>query len=341
MLTYVLLAAAFGLTASAGLVAAASFWAQRRMLLDRPNDRSLHVHPTPRGGGIGIVLPVCIAIASIGLLAPETGIAATWLVGVGLLMAALGLIDDMRHVPAVVRLIAHVCAAGLVVFGIGVWRILEWPGLLHVELGWAAVPFTILVVVGLTNAYNFMDGVDGIAGLQGVVAGLGWVAAGYWVQNPLLAVSGAVIGAASLGFLLFNWQPASVFMGDVGSSFLGFLLAALAVYAGSRSPAMATGGILFVWPFVFDTSFTFLRRAKRRENVLAAHRSHLFQRLVLSGVSHRAAALLYGALAAFGVLVGTFVAREARFASIAGALVIAALATGVWIAVIRRERARM
>lgn len=285
------------------------------------------------------MLPVCVAMVTVGRLAPEAAPVAAWLAGLGLLMAAVGLADDVRHLPAVARLIAHVCAAALVVFGIGAWRTLEWPGLLHLELGWAAVPFTIVVVAGLTNAYNFMDGIDGIAGLQGVVAGAGWAAVGYMLPDPLLLVSGAAIAASSLGFLFFNWQPASVFMGDVGSSFLGFLLAALAVYAASRSPAAATAGLLFVWPFVFDTTFTVLRRARRRENLLAAHRSHLYQRLALKGMSHRAASLIYGTLAAIGVLVGLCVARESRTASMAGAVVIAALAAGVWIAVVRRERA--
>jgi UDP-N-acetylmuramyl pentapeptide phosphotransferase/UDP-N-acetylglucosamine-1-phosphate transferase len=183
-----------------------------------------------------------------------------------------------------------------------------------------------------------MDGVDGIAGGQAVVAGIGWIAVGYAIQDPLLVVVGTVLAAASAGFLLFNWAPASVFMGDVGSSFLGFLLAALAVYAAARSPASATAGMLFVWPFVFDATFTFLRRAGRRENVLDAHRSHLYQRLVLTGVSHRTTALLYGALAAIGVAVGIAVAREARIVSFVGALVIGALGATLWLVVVWRER---
>jgi len=339
MLSYILWAGGAGLISSVGLVAAARYWAQRSMLLDHPNERSLHVRPTPRGGGIGIVVPICFAIGSVGVMEPATKAAATWLASVGLLIATVGLVDDVRGLPAVTRLVAHVSAGALVVAGIGVWRTFAWPGLLFVDLGWAAVPFTVLLVVGLTNAYNFMDGVDGIAGSQGFVAGFGWIGAGYALQDPLLVVAGAVIAMASFGFLLFNWSPASVFMGDVGSSFLGFLLAALAVFAAPRSPATATAGILFLWPFVFDTAFTFLRRVGRRENVLGAHRSHLYQRLVLTGVSHRTVALLYGALATVGVAVGNAVAREAAIASRAGALLIGALAAGLWLAVIWRERA--
>ena len=338
MLNEILWASGAVLTAALGLVAAARHWALQSTILDHPNDRSLHVRPTPRGGGIGIVIPVCFAIAGMAVLVPGTRAAGIWLAGVGLLVAAVGLIDDVRGLPAAARLVAQVSAAALVLLGIGAWRTFVWPGICSISLGWAAVPFTLLVVVGLTNAYNFMDGVDGIAGSQGVVAGFGWIGAGYAIQDPLLAVVGAVIATASLGFLFFNWSPASVFMGDVGSSFLGFLFAALAVYVADRSPAMATAGILFVWPFVFDTAFTFLRRAGRRENLLRAHRSHLYQRLVLTGVSHRTVAVLYGALATVGVVVGNAVAREAKVASIAGALLIGALAAGLWLIVIWRER---
>jgi UDP-N-acetylmuramyl pentapeptide phosphotransferase/UDP-N-acetylglucosamine-1-phosphate transferase len=339
MLTHVLLAAAVTMAASTGLVAAVRSGAQRRRLLDHPNDRSLHVRPTPRGGGIGIALPVSLAVVSAGLLWPETWIAATCLAGVGLLIAAVGLIDDVRGLPAVGRLIAHASAAGLVIAGIGTWPTLVWPGLLHLDLGWAAVPFTILLIAGFTNAYNFMDGADGIAGSQAVVAGIGWCGAGLAIHDPLLAVAGAVIAAASLGFLFFNWPPASIFMGDVGSSFLGFSLAALAVHAAQRSPAAATAGMLFVWPFVFDAAFTLLRRTGRRENLLAAHRGHLYQRLVLTGVSHRAVTLLYAALAAIGLVVGHFVGRGAAIPSIAGALLVALLAGALWRVVVWRERA--
>ncbi len=338
-MSYVLWAGGAGLIASVGLVAGARYWAQRRMVLDHPNDRSLHLRPTPRGGGIGIVAPVCLAMGAVGLLVPETADAAIWLTGVGLLVAAVGLADDVRGLPALTRLAAHVIAGVLVVLGIGAWRSFGWPGLGVLDLGRAAVPFTVLLIVGLTNAYNFMDGVDGIAGSQGLVAGLGWTAVGYALQDPLVTVAGTVIACASLGFLFFNWSPASVFMGDVGSGFLGFMLAALTVFVSPRSHAAAAAGILFVWPFVFDTAFTILRRAVRRENLLRAHRSHLYQRLVLTGVSHGTVALLYSVLAMAGVAVGIAVLHQARLASIAGVLLIASLAAGLWSIVISRERA--
>lgn len=340
MLTYILSAAAAGLIVSVGIVAAAKRWAERRRFLDHPNERSLHVNPMPRGGGIGIVVPVCVAMSGLALMAPETRFAACWLTGVSLLMAGVGLIDDVRGLPAVTRLTVHVLAAGALGVALGAWPTLEWPGLLHVDLGGAAVPFTVLLLAGFTNAYNFMDGVDGIAGSQGVVSGLGWTAAGYAVQDPVLAVAGAVIATSSLGFLFFNWPPASVFMGDVGSSFLGFLLAALAVYASHRSAVTALAGILFVWPFVFDTAFTLFRRAGRRENLLIAHRSHLYQRLVLTGMSHRTVTLTYATLAAIGVAVGLCLVCKLATASAVGGVVIVGLAFALWRFVITRERAR-
>jgi UDP-N-acetylmuramyl pentapeptide phosphotransferase/UDP-N-acetylglucosamine-1-phosphate transferase len=239
-----------------------------------------------------------------------------------------------------VRLVAHVVAAALVVAGIGTWQTLSWPGLAQFDLAWAAVPFTVFVVTGFVNAFNFMDGIDGIAGSQAVIAGIGWVGVGYAIQDPLVAATGAAIAGASLGFLRFNWSPASIFMGDVGSYFLGFLLMALPVYVAQQSPAAATAGMLFVWPFIFDAAFTFVRRAVRREHLLSAHRSHLYQRLVLTGVSHRTMTLVYAGLAAIGVGVGHAVLNGFESLSMAGALLIGGLAVALWLTTVRRERSR-
>jgi UDP-N-acetylmuramyl pentapeptide phosphotransferase/UDP-N-acetylglucosamine-1-phosphate transferase len=285
------------------------------------------------------VVPVCLALAGVATFVPGVRATATSLLGAGLLIAAVGLADDVRGLPALTRLAAHVLAAVVVVLGIGTWRTLAWPSIVSLDLAWGAIPFTILWIVSLTNAYNFMDGIDGIAGAQGLAAGVGWTAIGLMSGEPLLYVVGAVTASASLGFLFFNWSPSSIFMGDVGSSFLGFLFAALAVAVPSGSPELGTSGLLFVWPFVFDSGFTLLRRARQRENLLHAHRSHQYQRLVLAGMSHRTVAFVYGALAGVGVLVGIAVARGAGVASIVGALAICSLAAGLWAAVVIRERA--
>jgi len=332
--------AAGSLVLSIGLVRATRRWAPRLSVLDHPNDRSLHTHPTPRGGGLGIVIPVCLALAGSAVFMPGVRATAGSLLAGGLLVAVVGLIDDVRGLPVLTRLAVHIVAAGLVVVGVGTWRTLAWSPLISLDLAHAAVPFTIVWIVSLTNAYNFMDGIDGIAGAQGLAAGLGWTAIGVMIDEGLLAIVGAVTASASLGFLFFNWSPSSVFMGDVGSSFLGFLLAALAVSPPSSSPEISTAGLLFVWPFAFDAGFTLLRRATRRENLLRAHRTHLYQRLVLAGMSHRTVALLYAGLAGAGVASGIAVARGSGEWSLALAALLPLQGGLLWVTVLIRERAR-
>ncbi len=308
------------------------------MILDHANERSLHHDPTPRGGGIGIAVPVSLGLFFLSGAPGPWAVAGIWMAGAGAIVASAGLVDDILTLPAVPRLVVQLFAAWLLTQGIGEWRLLTWPGLFTVDLGQAAPVVTVLLLVGLTNAYNFMDGVDGIAGTQGILAGAGWVGIGYAMQEPALASIGAILATTSLGFLLFNWPPASIFMGDVGSCFLGFVLAALTIHVATRSPVAATAGLLCVWPFIFDTAFTLVNRMRRRENVLRAHRSHLYQRLVLSGSSHQSVTVLYGALAAAGAAVGNAMVRESAPAAIAGAVLIAMLACGLWWVVVLQER---
>lgn len=160
--------------------------------------------------------------------------------------------------------------------------------------------FIFLWVVWLTNAYNFMDGIDGIAGLQAVVAGVGWLAAGIVLQQETIWFYGGILAFSGFGFLIQNWQPAKIFMGDVGSAFLGYTFAVLPVLAVGRSEK--TFGQLFItaaallWLFIFDTVFTFCRRALDAEKVWKPHRTHIYQRLVARGFSHRRVAAVYAAL---------------------------------------------
>jgi UDP-N-acetylmuramyl pentapeptide phosphotransferase/UDP-N-acetylglucosamine-1-phosphate transferase len=248
-------------------------------LIDLPNERSSHAVPKPRGGGMAIVL---ITLAGSALwMTPRIAVAAA----AALVIAAVSFADDLRHLPATLRLAVQIVAALAV-------------ALLFVP--WVWVPLAVLWIVGLTNAYNFMDGIDGIAGGQAVVAGLAWGWLGTRAGEPALAAIGLLIAGSSAGFLLYNWQPARIFMGDVGSAFLGFTFAALAVIGARANPKLAVAGVLVVWPFVADALFTFLRRAWRRERVMEAHKSHLYQRLNQRGLSHAAVASIYIALAAAG-----------------------------------------
>jgi UDP-N-acetylmuramyl pentapeptide phosphotransferase/UDP-N-acetylglucosamine-1-phosphate transferase len=281
-------------------VAAVRRVAERRRILDLPGARSLHTHPVPRGGGLAIVMVCLGALVVLHFVdVPPSPLFAGWVLLGGGLVAGVSWVDDLRSLPALARFSAHVAAAACVLVAVGTTQVVEMPLVGELHLAWLGPPLVLLWVVGLTNAYNFMDGIDGIAGAQAVVAGVGWLLlAG---SNPVIAVIGLVLSASSLGFLLHNWPPAKIFMGDVGSAFIGYILAVMTIIARRSDTRLAFVGFLFVWPFVFDTVFTFLRRLRRGENVLAAHRSHLYQRLVIAGFSHQFVTLLYAALAALGV----------------------------------------
>ena len=291
-----LLAALAGAIVTATMTPILAAWARRGNYLDIPNHRSSHAVPTPRIGGVALVLGVSTGALILDL--SGTGLdRRTVIVLAGALgIAVLGLIDDFRHVPALVRLAIQSAIATAVVVG---QPFSSLPG----SAGWVEMFLTVLWLVALVNAYNFMDGIDGIAGAQAVVAGIGWLAVGTIVEAPHVAALGLLLAAASSGFLLHNWHPAKVFMGDAGSGFFGFLFAALPLLApASHGGSLWLCAILLMWPFLADTSLTLLRRLSRGENVLAAHRSHLYQRLVLAGQSHSRVALLYAGLAIIGAV---------------------------------------
>lgn len=275
-------------------------WATARGVLDLPGVRSSHERPTPRGGGLAIAAIGLVVFVIVGVVGSRPRAdTLLWLALGAAIVAGVSLADDLRSLPVSIRLTAHILGAFVVVIGIGALSGVGLPSGRFLGLGWLAVPVTVLWVVGLTNAYNFMDGIDGIAGAQAVVAGAGWLLlAG---SNPVIAVIGLVLSASSLGFLLHNWPPAKIFMGDVGSAFVGYVLAVMTIIASRNDARFALVGLLLVWPFVFDTTLTFFRRLLRHENVLAAHRSHLYQRLVIADFSHQFVTLLYAALAALGV----------------------------------------
>jgi UDP-N-acetylmuramyl pentapeptide phosphotransferase/UDP-N-acetylglucosamine-1-phosphate transferase len=228
------------------------------------------------------------------------------------LVAIVSWCDDLYSLSAVTRLVAHGLAAAAAMVAFGCWH--SVPLLPGVTLGCAGAVVTWLWIVGLTNAYNFMDGSDGMAGSQAVIAGLGWACLGWLANFPLLTNLSLLLAVGSLGFLPHNWPPARIFMGDVGSAFLGYSFAILPLLGlGENGPLADLSpilGLLLVWPFVFDAAFTFLCRLCRGENVLAAHRSHLYQRLIIAGHSHRFVLLLYSSLALVGAATAVFWLRR-------------------------------
>lgn len=268
-----------------------------RGILDVPNGRSLHVAPTPRGAGL-VFAVVILLLYYITSYAGTHSFSWGYLIG-GVVLALISFFDDVYSVSFIIRFIVHSVAALTVIFDLGYVTSVYVPGAgLTFDLGGFGAAISFLWIVWMINAYNFMDGIDGLAGLQALLAGAGWlifsIIAGL---DSVYFLSGLVL-MTSLGFLIHNWQPAKVFMGDVGSAFLGFTFAVLPILAARDNSAdsklIPVIGIAIVWFFIFDTSFTFLMRLLNGNRVWTAHRNHLYQRLVLSGWPHRVTAGLYG-----------------------------------------------
>ena len=272
----------------------------RHGVLDTPNERSSHQIPTPRGGGVAIAMIVLLGFAVAGETLGDLSSSALWgyLVSAAII-ASVGIVDDLRGLSALVRLVVHVFAAGILVSSVGRFDTLVLPWFGVVNLGWLGMPFTLIWIVGLVNTYNFMDGIDGLAAGQAAIAGLSWLFVLYGSFVNSLTILACLIVGASLGFLMHNLPPARIFMGDVGSTLLGFTFAALPILVGQSTTdsRLWLFGVLCIAPFAFDGAFTIVRRAVGRENVLQAHRSHLYQRLVKVGYSHGKVSLIYGSLA--------------------------------------------
>jgi UDP-GlcNAc:undecaprenyl-phosphate GlcNAc-1-phosphate transferase len=205
------------------------------------------------------------------------------------IMAMAGLADDIRGLSSTTKLIAQLIASAAAVAGGVLIRVIYVPGIGPVELGAFGYPVTLLWLVGATNAFNFMDGLDGLAGGTAVLAAIFLCAVAILLGEPGVALLALLLAAATGGFLVFNFPPARIFMGDVGSQFLGFSFAALGVLLGAGD---ASGTIILVVPlllfhFLFDTVFTAFRRWRRGENLADAHRTHLYQLLNRSGFTHR------------------------------------------------------
>ncbi|HEX8737901.1 MAG TPA: glycosyltransferase family 4 protein [Pyrinomonadaceae bacterium] len=274
-------------------------WSVRREILDVPNERSSHTVPTPRGGGLVIVL-VCLLFYTIYAGFTVRRFSFAYLGG-AVLIAVISWFDDLKSVPAALRFLFHAIGAALAIFALGGWQKIYLPLAGEIDLGLIGIILTFFWIIWLTNAYNFMDGIDGIAGTQGLTAGTGWLLVGLFFNLEITGFLGGVLALSNLGFLMHNWQPAKIFMGDVGSAFLGYTFAVLPLIAanelqGSSQPKFTATAVFLVWLFVFDTLYTFFRRLLRGEKFWRAHRSHLYQRLVISGYSHRFVTILYGVL---------------------------------------------
>lgn len=274
-------------------------YARLRRITDVPTERSSHSIPTPRGGGIGFVLISLIAFilyfAWMGLL--SSSIYLTMLITLSAI-ACLGWFDDRRDLSQIIRFTIQVAAAASVIFFVEGLDTFFVPYASTISLGVFSPFLGLLWITGVTNIYNFMDGVDGIASIQALSASAGWMIFGYLWNEPILIVINLIVFASVAGFLVYNWAPARIFMGDVGSIFLGFFFAIMPFLAAAIAEERTVGftlwiGALLIWPFLFDSSFTLLRRFMKGENVFQAHRTHLYQRLNIAGWPHSTISTLY------------------------------------------------
>lgn len=275
----------------------------RLRVFDIPNERSSHLFPVPRGGGLAIVVAFLIGVSLIQFIGTAVPLKSHYFWGFLFslaLIAGVSFYDDIQHRGVKVKLgtqlvsIAVAMAAGNVIDVV----YLPWVG--EVQAFTLLYPLTLVWLLGLTNAYNFMDGLDGMAASTALVASGFFSYIAFQEGSHFVYLVSLVLGAAALGFLVFNWPPARIFMGDIGSTFLGFAFATLAIVAARYDHGHTS---LFVMPlllfhFIFDSIFTLIRRLMNGDNIFQAHRTHLYQLLNRLGYSHKTVTLIYAALAA-------------------------------------------
>ena len=289
------LVAATAFVTTAALVVPVILLLRRVGMLDRPTARSSHDRPTPRGGGLAIGVGALVALAAADRLAgdPASGLVAA-AGGIGF----IGLVDDVRPVPALRRLFAQLVPAAVAL----VWLLHG----LHESpvVGAVVVASSLLWIVWFANAFNFMDGINGLAIAQVVVVGATWWIVGDSEGARVLETGGAIIGAAALAFAPANSPRARAFLGDTGSYFLGSWIAAIAVL-GLREGVAPEAVLAPLALFTVDPGFTLARRLARRARWDEPHREHVYQRLVLLGWSHTRTTALIAAMIVACALLGS------------------------------------
>jgi Fuc2NAc and GlcNAc transferase len=322
--TEIALTAVAALVVSVGLTGIMRKLALALGLIDVPNERSSHMAPTPRGGGVSIVVTATaalVALAFLGAFRIELFFALT---GGGVAVAIIGFLDDRRHLPAGTRLAVHLVAA--------LWALILLGGLPPLRIaeqvitfGWFGYVLGALGIVWVINLFNFMDGIDGLAASEAIfVASAGSLLAIVGRVSTDVAAAGFVFAAACCGFSCWNWPPAKIFMGDVGSGYLGYVIAVLALASTRDNPSalwvwLILGGVFFV-----DATVTLVRRVIRGESIHQAHRSHAYQWLARRWGSHRRVTVAVMTLNLIWLLPYAFLAtlhQAHAVASVVGALV--------------------
>lgn len=253
---------------------------------DVPNDRSLHSKPVPRTGGIALMAGV---LSSWMMLWSSL---VWWIVVPTVLLFAVSFMDDLRNLSVKKRLLAHMVAATFLVIGANVFD----------QQGFLVGFILLLAVVWMINLYNFMDGSDGLAGGMALFGFANYGIAALLAQDVGFAMMNLAISTAAMGFLVFNFSPAKIFMGDAGSIPLGFLVAAMGLWGWQRGDWSLLFPVLVFLPFIADATVTLAKRSLRGMKITEAHRDHYYQRAIQSGMSHRRVAYFeYALMAAIGM----------------------------------------
>ena len=266
------------------------------LLLDVPNSRSSHTIATPRGGGVAIVLSTLVALLALGWT-DRLALPTVWsLCGGGALVALIGIVDDRGHVAPRWRLVGHFAAATWVLATLGGVPRLSAMGFV-LDSGWLGFAIAALYLVWMLNLTNFMDGIDGIAGVEAITVCLSAVfLSGVAAPGKHLWIAPLVLASATLGFLVWNWPPAKIFMGDAGSGFLGLMLGVLSLQAGWVANRLFWSWVILLGVFVVDATVTLTRRMAHGERFYEAHRSHAYQHAAIRRGAHMPVTVAVGVI---------------------------------------------
>ena len=270
-------------------------YAIKNSLIDIPNHRSSHSIPTPRGGGVAIVIATTISLCCFFFLDFISLREILCFLGAGLLIAVIGFADDHGHIPASFRLIFHFAAAAWGLYwleGFPVITIFYEP----IDIGFLGEIFALLYLVWLLNLYNFMDGIDGIASIEAITVCVGALILHFLTSDTQTWVIIATLLTAVSGFLIWNFPPAKIFMGDAGSGFIGLTLGLLSIHSAFFNPDFFIAWLILLALFIVDSTLTLLRRICSGQKVHEAHRSHAYQYASRLFKSHKLISLSVGAI---------------------------------------------
>jgi Fuc2NAc and GlcNAc transferase len=270
-------------------------WAIKVNIIDRPNERSSHVRPTPRGGGAALVFSCAITYLllfffgkNLTLFEPAF-LAVLFAFGI----AILGFFDDRFNLSVRLRFGLQICFSVLSVLII--YR--AYPG-----SDWMMAVLAVFFLIWMTNLYNFMDGIDGLAAGQVATVSLKFALLYFLQGEGGFEVHYLLLAAVALAFLVWNWHPAKIFMGDVGSCFFGFILAVLAIWSYFSGTMPLPVLLILHMSFIFDTTYTLIVRGLRKQKIYSAHRDHTYQHAVQAGYRHSSVSLIYMAINVFWLL---------------------------------------